>query len=362
MTRFLPVLFTYFFKRFSGSILAVFGLVSALVFVLDLIELTRIANDASTNALITAAELALMRTPSVSEQVLPFAGLFGGLFGFLALAKSRELVVARAAGTSVWQFIAPALIASLLWGSLGTLALNPLSATLKAHADAIMAHTDQNSSQSKKKEIWLRQKSVDGEAILRAETADLASGDFKGITAFEFDKSGRFIHRVVAQKGHLDDGVWILTDAKLLSPGSPPENHDTYELSTFLTKEQVRQSLSAPDTISVYALPGWARATEAAGLDATHYRQQFQSLMARPALLAAMILIAATVSLRFSRTGVSIGSILGGVAGGFALYVANKISGDFGANGLLNPIFASFIAPVLSGLICTLILLYLEDG
>ena len=75
-----------------------------------------------------------------------------------------------------------------------------------------------------------------------------------------------------------------------------------------------------------------------------------------------MILIAATVSLRFSRTGVSIGSILGGVAAGFALYVANKISGDFGGNGLLNPIFASFMAPALGGLICTLILLYLEDG
>ena len=55
-------------------------------------------------------------------------------------------------------------------------------------------------------------------------------------------------------------------------------------------------------------------------------------------------------------------AILGGVAAGFALYVANKISGDFGGNGLLNPILASFLPPLSAGLLCTLVLLYLEDG
>ena len=57
----LSVLFRYFFKRFSFAILSVFGIVATLVFVLDLIELTRIANDASANALVLAAELALMQ-------------------------------------------------------------------------------------------------------------------------------------------------------------------------------------------------------------------------------------------------------------------------------------------------------------
>lgn len=357
-----PVLFGYFFKRFSVSILTVFGIVSALVFILDLIELTRIANDASASALTIAAELALMRTPAVAEQVLPFAALFGGLIAFLSLARSRELVVVRAAGMSVWQMIAAPLIAALVVGTLGTVVLNPVSAALKSRADTLMARSSADDNSSKPKNIWLRQKNVDGEAIIRADRADLESGDFRGMTVFEFDRQGQFVHRVEAPNGHLEEGLWLLRDAKVLSPGSAPERHDTYELATYLTREQVRRSLSAPDTISVFDLPDWARATTAAGLDATLYLQQFQLLMARPVVLAAMILIAATVSLRFARTGIQPLSILGGIGGGFAFYVFAKVAGDFGANGLLNPIVASFLPPLSAGLICTLVLLYLEDG
>lgn len=362
MTMPLSVLFRYFFKKFSLAILSVFGIVAALVFVLDLIELTRIANDASTNALILAAELALMRTPSVAEQVLPFAALFGGLFAFLSLARSRELVVVRAGGMSVWHMITAPLIAAFLVGAAGTLVLNPVSATLKAKADAILARTSADDQTTKPKNIWLRQRNVDGEAIIRADLADLESGDFRGMTVFEFDRQGQFIHRVEAPNGHLNDGLWLLRNARVLSPGSAPERHDVFELATYLTREQVQQSLSEPDTISIFDLPGWARATAAAGLDATRYLQQFQSLIARPFVLMVMVLIAATVSLRFARTGLRPFSILGGIGGGFAFYVFAKIAGDFGANGLLNPILSSFLPPLSAGLLCTLVLLYLEDG
>ena len=84
--------------------------------------------------------------------------------------------------------------------------------------------------------------------------------------------------------------------------------------------------------------------------------------MARPLFVAAMLMVAATVSLRFARTGVRPLSILAGIGGGFALYIANKVTSDFGANGLLNPIVASFLPPLIGGLLCTLVLLYLEDG
>ncbi|NBU13039.1 MAG: LPS export ABC transporter permease LptG [Alphaproteobacteria bacterium] len=362
MTQSFSVLFRYFFKKFSVSILTVFGIASALVFILDLIELTRIANDASAGALTLAAELALMRTPSVAEQVLPFAALFGGLFAFLALARSRELVVVRAAGMSVWQMITPPILAALFVGALGTLVLNPVSALLKSQADTIMARANTDDQPTKPKNIWLRQKNVDGEAIIRADVVDLESGDFRGMTVFEFDRSGQFIHRVEAPNGHLDDGLWLLRQARVLSPGTAPERHDTYELATYLTRDQVRQSLSEPDTISVYDLPSWARATAVAGLDATRYLQQFQLLIAKPAVLAAMLMIAATVSLRFARTGIRPLSILGGIGGGFAFYVFAKVAGDFGSNGLLNPIVASFLPPLSTCLLCTLVLLYLEDG
>ena len=44
------------------------------------------------------AALSFLRTPTVAEQALPFAVLFGSMIAFLNLSRKMELVVARAAG------------------------------------------------------------------------------------------------------------------------------------------------------------------------------------------------------------------------------------------------------------------------
>ena len=52
------------------------------------------------------AEIAALRLPYIATQVLPFAILLGGMLCFWRLTRSSELVVARAAGVSAWEFLA----------------------------------------------------------------------------------------------------------------------------------------------------------------------------------------------------------------------------------------------------------------
>ena len=56
------------------------------------------------------AVMSLLRVPSILEQTLPFAVLFGAMGAFLALSRRLELVVARASGVSAWQFLTPAIL------------------------------------------------------------------------------------------------------------------------------------------------------------------------------------------------------------------------------------------------------------
>ena len=62
---------------------------------------------------------------------MPFCVLIGAMTCYLALSRRLELVVARAAGVSAWQFIAPALASSIMLGLLATTAYNPMSANLR---------------------------------------------------------------------------------------------------------------------------------------------------------------------------------------------------------------------------------------
>ena len=70
----------------------------------------RRSGDAPKATALLMAALSFLRTPTVAEQALPFAVLFGSMIAFLNLSRKLELVVARAAGVSVWQILAPPLV------------------------------------------------------------------------------------------------------------------------------------------------------------------------------------------------------------------------------------------------------------
>jgi len=62
--------------------------------------------------------------------VMPFAILFGTMLAFWRLTRSNELVVARAAGVSVWGFLTPALAVALLIGVVAVTLLNPIASLM----------------------------------------------------------------------------------------------------------------------------------------------------------------------------------------------------------------------------------------
>jgi lipopolysaccharide export system permease protein len=92
------------------------------------------------------------------------------------------------------------------------------------------------------------------------------------------------------------------------------------------------------------------------------YQLQFHTLLARPLLFIAMVLIAAAFSLRFFRLGGIEKMIFGGVSAGFVLYVAAKFTGDLGGAGLLSPFVAGWAPAVVASLLGTFALLNQEDG
>ena len=121
----------YFGLRFLGIVLMVFAAIFALVTLLDYIEMMRRASDLPNVSAILVAKTSLYRVPQVTERILPFCVLIGAMSCYLDLSRRLELVVARSAGMSAWQFVAPALIVAFLFGVVATTMYNPLSAMLQ---------------------------------------------------------------------------------------------------------------------------------------------------------------------------------------------------------------------------------------
>ena len=106
----------YFGLRFLSAVLVVFAGIFALVALIDYIELMRRAGDIPNVSAVLVAKISFYRVPQVAERILPFCVLIGAMSCYLNLSRRLELVVARAAGMSAWQFVSPALVVAFVLG------------------------------------------------------------------------------------------------------------------------------------------------------------------------------------------------------------------------------------------------------
>src|SRR6202051_2433941 len=117
----------------SGMLLALSGLVA----MFDFIELLRRSASHPEVSFGTVSQIAALRLPYVAMQILPFAVLLGGILCFWRLTRSSELIVARAAGISAWEFLTAPTLCALLFGMLATLGVSPLSSVMYGRAEAM---------------------------------------------------------------------------------------------------------------------------------------------------------------------------------------------------------------------------------
>lgn len=364
---FTSTLSRYFGLQFLAAVVAVFAGIFALVALVDFIELLRRSNGAPNATALLVAQTSLFRVPQVTERIMPFAILIGAMTCYLSLSRRLELVVARAAGISAWQFLAPSLVAALAIGVLATTLYNPMAAMFQERSKRLEMEMFGNGGSSQLLQaneggFWVRQRSGDGQAILNARNSSDQGLRLGGILVFTFDAQGRFQERIEASTAYLQPGFWQLGEARVYGVDAPPREFAQYSLSTTLTAEQVRESFATPETVPFWELPLYIEIAEHSGFSAAGYRLQYQKLLARPLFFVAMALLAAAVSLRFFRFGGVQKMVLSGVGAGFLLYVLSKVTDDLSKAELMHPVAAAWLPVVVGGFTGLVALLYQEDG
>lgn len=370
----MPVAITlsfYISRQFTLSILALIASLTGLVSLFDFIDLLRRAATRPDVPASLAVEIAALHLPYFCIQILPFGVLLGGIVCFWRLTRSSELIVARAAGISAWQFLAAPLACAMAVGLAATTLLSPVAAAAYARAsslDNIYLRNSGGNLDLAGGELWLRQADAglqpNGVAILHARDVALHDGrlDMHQVSVFRLDNNDRLLLRVEAGSGHLEDGAWRFSDANTVIPDHMPQHVGALSLPTDLTVSRVQESFAAPDTLSVWTLPGFIRLLDRSGFSSIRHRLHFQSLLALPLLAGTMALVSAGFSMRPVRRGGVARMIMSGVGAGFLLFTVSKVAEQFGQSGALPPLMAAW-APAAAGLLLAIaLLLHLEDG
>ena len=360
----------YLARTFLRNTLYIFALFFCLIVIIDLIDLTRQLAETTDASFGDIFLVVLYRAPSLAENVLPFATLFGTSATLILLNRRLELVVARASGVSVWQFLFPIVLAAGLLGLIGALIYNPLGLIGKLASKSVEANllgTVKGSFANDSGNFWLRLAQPDGDVILRARVSQNSGTKLTGVSAYKFSPENDMVLRLDASKAVFEespsgDNHYRLSDVKLSKPGELSQQFVEFLLPVTISRSQLEADLTTADNISIWELGEQTKRARESGKNALNFLTRFQALLSQPLLFVAMVLVASTVSLRFARFGLNGTAVLGGILGGFVLYVLSKLVVTFGSNGLVPPFIAAWSPAIVASLIGTTVLLHQEDG
>lgn len=353
------VLSRYIARHFSATLALILLAASLVIFLADYVEVLRRFGDAEGFTGLTGVGLAAMHVPILLDTALPFAFLFAALLSLIGLSRKLELVVARASGVSVWGFLKAPFVLAILIGAGATAILSPVAVNLKEQAEHIEATLSGRTGEGGH---WFRQDGRDGPSIVYAGSVDEGGRVLFGVTAFLFDTAGQLREKIKAPRAEYGPNRWTFLDAVATSAEEGPRPVPRYDLPTELAAAELMRSFAEPGAISVWSLPAAIATAERTGLDPDRFRVAFHALISRPIFLLAMVMIAATVSLRLSRQGGTWRLILAGAAIGFLLYAFSEIASDLGANGIINPVLAAWLPPIVAMTFGATALLIQEDG
>ena len=354
----------YIGRRFLVMMLGALTVCMTLIFMIDMVELLRQARSATSVTIWQLMWVGFLRMHAFTELLIPFAVLVGSIGALMSLSRRSELAVMRAGGMSVWQFVRPGITVALLVGVTSVAVYNPLAAEATTMAEQLMAKYFGNETSfiNSSAGNWLRQDGVDGASVMSARAVADQGLSLTGVTVFKYDTGGRFVEHIRAEKAVLGDGFWDLTNAKVARPGREADNFEIYKLSTHLDRERALDAMGSVNTVSIFELPGVIEMVERSNLPAARFRVQYETLKSRPLLLVAMVLLAATVSLRSFRQGGIQTMVATGIIGGVGFFLLTEVSRQIGLAGLASAAVAIWLPVVIACLASVTVLLHQEDG
>lgn len=363
------ILHFYMAKRFLRAFAIVVAVFIAILLPIDLADqLGRVGGEHGFTA---ALQLALLNLPNSLNDWMSLFIMLATLVLFLGLARTSELVVVRAAGRSALKSATSPIIMALLIGVLSLLVLNPLVAATARQYDITLARLSGLESRSVSvsgQGLWLRQGVESEQTVIRASGTNSDGTNLFDATFFTFDADGQLLERMDAREAVLVLGAWTLTDvtrwplAGAANSEAQRQQFDTLTLPSTLTAEQIRDSFGKPQTIPIFELPTFIRQLNDAGFAALQHRTWFQTQLASPLLLAAMVLIGAAFTMRHTRFGKTGVMVLAAILFGFGVVFLRRFAEVLGETGQVSITLVAWTPPVAAILLALGFLLHTEDG
>lgn len=363
------LLFWYLFKKYLLVFIASLFVLTSVIYLFDIIELLRSAIKRNTVSFGDVLLLGLLKSPQMIHIVLPFTTLISSIIFLFKMSKNSELIVMRAAGMSVWNFLKPLLVAGTFIGIAESVFFTPV---ISFTTDKYNYLADQFGMKSSNplsfsdNGLWLKDITDAHILVLRADRISNKNNTavLKNPSIFEYDLNENFVRQLESEQALLENGFLIMPDAFEINP-TTEKGKDIGQVSfaTNVSLKKIMEQFDNPETLSFWKFPKIMKFLKESGFSAHKHTVFYFQHWAFPLSLIAMILIASVFSLpTTTRQGGFLIRLILALFAGFMFYFLGRLTNIMGLSENLPIVLSVLGASLIAIFLCISALLYLEDG
>ena len=340
----------YLLKNFIYSFLIVFTLFTLLVFFSDLIEQFRKSANKDVPVHIVF-RLTFLNLPSLIFSTIPIVVFFSTIFCYLTLIRSSEYIIMGSSGISSLQLTKVPIFIFFLIGIMFVLIVNPLSSIFQKEFQELdykyIKKTDRLTYISKNG-IWLMQENANGITnIIYAKSIKDDGSILVDFMLLEYTNNDELKGRIDGKLAKLADGKWLMSKLLLNKVNEASVYYDYYEYDAYISREDIKNSLSAPEMMSFLQLGSFIYILEKLGYSANDYKIYFYNILLMPFLMIAFVLLANSIVIgvkqndRFTRVVITSFLLI------FVYYFVSNLMNSLGSNSKIPPLLSTLITPLM---------------
>ena len=284
-----------FFKIVINTSLTFF----CLGFVLNLFEEINFFKDLEVGINIPII-LSVLFVPSLLYNMFPFIILISGIWFFLKIKKTDEIIALKVSGISNFSIIIIPSIVSIILGILIITAFNPITSVLVKKYEIIKGSYEKDQEYLAAitvNGIWIKEKNINKNNIIRS--SNLNNENLIRVTIYEFDKENNFVKRIEAKSANISSFNWILKDVTIIDADGNylSSNISRLDYISMYDIQKIKSLYSNLDTISFWNLKNEIQLLEARGYSTREMEAKFQRSFAFPFFLLSMVLLSGVFTL-----------------------------------------------------------------
>ena len=340
----------YLFKNFVYTFLIVFILFTMLLFFSDLIEQFRKATNKEVPIKIIL-KLTLLNAPSLSFSTLPIVVFFSTILCYLKLIRSTEYIVMSTAGISPFQLSKAPIAIFFTIGIIFVFIVNPVTAVFQKDFQELdykyIKRLDRLSSISKNG-IWLMQESAQGLTnIIYAKNIKDNGSTLIDFMLLEYDDNNKLVGRIDGKTAKLISDKWLMQDLLLTQKDEKPLFYPYYEYSTYLDKEDIKNSLSAPEMMSFLQLNNFIYILEKLGYSANDYKIYYYNILLMPIVIVGFVILANSIVIGIKQNDRFTKTIVISFLMMIIYYFCSNLMNTLGTNAKLPAFISTLVTPIM---------------